>query len=89
MQMPISECQGRRPPEGRRSPLATSSRDDPQTEGIFLRGDLWFGSLEGEATGEPGHRAPHAGEGEEALGVLLVGHPHGPRILEILDTRPA
>lgn len=55
----------------------------------MARGELWLGSLEGEAAVEPPCALPLAGEGEAALGVPLVGKQHGPRILEILDDRPA
>jgi len=87
--MPISQGQRRGPRAGDRPPTEDASREAPQTQGIMARGDVWFGSVEGEGAGESRDRSPRSGEGEEALGVLLVGHPHGPRILEILDTWPA
>lgn len=54
----------------------------------MARGELWFGSGKGQATDEPRCRPRHAGAGEAALGVPLLGYQHGPRILEILDVVP-
>ena len=53
----------------------------------MAQGELWLGLVEGEAEGESSSALPHAGAGEAALGIPLLEHQHGPRILQILDAR--
>lgn len=55
--------------------------------GIMARGELWLGTAdpaEGKLAGGVFHADPPRGGGEGKLGVPLLGHQHGPRILELL-----